>query len=255
MSPLTAWLIAATLTSLPAQVEEVPPTGAIDGRFVVTLGDDELSVRQLGATIAYLEGIDQPITFESPAAPAVIRQKDAKFLPNFLIVPVGQRVEIPNEDKIFHNVFSYSKPNQFDLGLYEEGAVRSITFDHPGVVKIYCSIHESMNGMIVVTPNPHFSRVHPDGSFRLDGVPPGKYHLTVWSERAPKLQSVIEVAPRERTATSIRLRLDSREETKIRQSSAGAGGSPRPATTPGAEKSVLLPTQSKTLDCCEEDVP
>ena len=254
MSLLTAWLLASTFATLPPQAEETPPAGAIDGRVVVTLGEDELSVRQLGATVVYLEGIDAPIPFEKPKAPAVIRQKDAKFLPNFLVVPVGQRVEIPNEDKIFHNVFSYSKPNQFDLGLYEEGAVRSITFDHPGVVKIYCSIHESMNGMIVVTPNPYFDRVHPDGSFRLDAIPPGKYRLVVWSERTPELKSEIEVIAGERTPSTVNLRLDAPKEGAVRPSSADGSGALAPATTPGSTDRSSG-SNSHELDCCEEDVP
>ena len=254
MSLVTAWLLAATLTTLPPQAEETPPVGAIDGRVVVTLGGEELTVRQLGAMVVYLEGIDEPIAFDAPKAPAVIRQKDAKFLPNFLVVPVGQKVEIPNEDKIFHNVFSYSKPNQFDLGLYEEGAVRSITFDHPGVVKIYCSIHESMNGMIIVTPSPFFDRVHPDGSFRLDAIPPGKYRLVAWSERAPELKSEVEVVAGDRTQITVNLRLDPPKNGAVRPSSADGSGAPAPATTPGsADRSPG--SNSHELDCCEEDVP
>jgi hypothetical protein len=114
-----------------------------------------------------------------------VHQRDARFAPRFLAVAAGQTVEMPNDDAIYHNVFSYSKPNDFDLGLYPAGQSRSVTLRHPGAVNLYCSIHESMNGTIFVAPSPWFAVLGADGRFAIAGVPPGRYALSTWSERLP----------------------------------------------------------------------
>jgi hypothetical protein len=105
-----------------------------------------------------------------------------------------------NDDTIYHNVFSYSQPNAFDLGLYPAGEVREIVFDHAGVVRTYCSIHENMNGTIFVAPTPHFARVDASGRFRIQNVPAGRWTLRTWAERLPAWQGSVAVVAGE-TAT------------------------------------------------------
>jgi len=100
-------------------------------------------------------------------------------------VAAGQPVQMANDDAIYHNVFSYSRPNDFDLGLYPAGESRTLRLRHPGVVKLYCSIHETMNATILVTPTPWFDTVNGRGGYALTGVPPGRYRVSVWSERLP----------------------------------------------------------------------
>ena len=100
---------------------------------------------------------------------------------------------MPNDDVIFHNVFSYSTPNDFDLGLYPRGESRAKTFQYPGVVRIYCSIHESMSATIFVAPSSHFAVAEPDGDFALRDVPPGKYRLRTWNRRLPPSSQLVEV--------------------------------------------------------------
>jgi plastocyanin len=125
--------------------------------------------------------------------PAQVHQNGARFEPPFLAVARGQLVEMPNDDVIFHNVFSYSEPNDFDLGMYPSGQSRSLRFEHSGLVRIYCSIHEAMDGLIFVAPSGLFARPDAQGRYAITGVAPGRYRLHVWSERLPERVQGIEV--------------------------------------------------------------
>lgn len=130
-----------------------------------------------------------------PASQPKVNQKNARFAPQFLAIAAGQSVAMPNDDAIYHNVFSYSTPNDFDLGLYPAGESRKVTFRHAGVVRTYCSIHESMSGTIFVAPNAYFAVVRPSGDFEIRGVVPGRYRLTTWCERLPAATREIQVDP------------------------------------------------------------
>ena len=109
-----------------------------------------------------------------------LAQRDTAFVPAVLVVPPGATVDFPNEDPFFHNVFSYSAVKRFDLGRYPRGESRSVRFDRPGVVRIYCEVHESMRAAVIVTASTHHAVVGEDGRFRIDGVPPGSYTLVLW---------------------------------------------------------------------------
>lgn len=158
----------------------------------------------LGPVVVYLDPADGRAA-KPPAQPAEIRQAGARFQPDFLLITAGQHVTMPNDDTIYHNVFSYSKPNDFDLGYYPGGAARGVTFEHPGVVQIYCSIHESMSGTIFVAPSRHHARVRPDGRFRIEGVPTGAYTLGVWSRMLPPVERDIAVTAGEPLAVDLTL--------------------------------------------------
>jgi plastocyanin len=127
------------------------------------------------------------------AARAEVRQRDARFSPPFLAVAAGARVSMPNDDDIYHNVFSFSAPNEFDLGLYAAGEARAVTLRHAGVVKIYCSIHESMSGTIFVAPSPWFAVAGADGRFAIGEVPGGRFRLRTWAERLPPVERLVEL--------------------------------------------------------------
>jgi plastocyanin len=114
---------------------------------------------------------------------ATVRQKNKTFQPRVLAVPAGATVDFPNDDNIFHNVFSLSAPQPFDLGLYRAGDTRSLTFAGPGVFRVFCNIHPQMNAFIVVAPSTFVTVASSDGRFTLD-LPPGRYRLTALSERA-----------------------------------------------------------------------
>ncbi|MFQ5537363.1 MAG: carboxypeptidase regulatory-like domain-containing protein [Gemmatimonadota bacterium] len=116
-----------------------------------------------------------------PLSPVpVMAQQDTAFVPAARVIPVGTTVRFPNEDTFFHNVFSYSKPARFDLGRYPRGEAKEVTFDEPGIVKVYCEVHEFMRAAIVVTENPFAAVLDGDGRFRFAGVPAGTYTLVAW---------------------------------------------------------------------------
>ena len=132
--------------------------------------------------------IDQPgLTASAAAQPPVniIIQKDGTFKPHVLPVLVGTTVEWPNKDDIYHNVFSMSDPKPFDLGIYKSREVKRVTFDKPGRVDVFCSIHTKMNCVVLVLENPYFASTDPKGNFRIENVPPGTYQLKAWHERLP----------------------------------------------------------------------
>ncbi len=184
---MTRWL--ACLVALgPAAPEE---SFAVRGR--VKLAVTGVSIGALRPAVAYLDAREGRLEFAAPREPARISQHKARFTPAFLVVCAGQAVEMPNDDSITHNVFSYSKPNAFDLGLYPKGERRSVTLAHPGVVRIYCSIHKSMKGTIFVAPSPYSAVVDSEGSFEIRGVPAGSYLLKLWSDVVPEASREIEV--------------------------------------------------------------
>jgi plastocyanin len=114
------------------------------------------------------------------AGPLRLAQKDTAFQPTLLIVPRGATVAFPNEDPFFHNVFSYSKAKRFDLGRYPRGESKSVTFEEAGVVRVFCEVHKWMRAVVLVADNPYHAQVGGDGSFAIQGVPPGRYRVVVW---------------------------------------------------------------------------
>lgn len=107
-----------------------------------------------------------------------------RFDPHLLVVPVGSRVDFPNKDPFFHNVFSLFDGKRFDLGLYEAGSTRGVRFDRAGVSFIFCNIHPQMSAVVVTMKTPYYGVTGKTGRVRIAGVPEGRYQLEVWSERA-----------------------------------------------------------------------
>jgi plastocyanin len=134
------------------------------------------SVQRIPAVV-YIEG---RLPGAAPAASVEMAQRDTAFAPSVMVVPAHTDVRFPNRDPFFHNVFSYSTAQRFDLGRYPRGESKTVRFDEPGVVKIYCEVHESMRAAVVVTENPFHAVLGADGTFTLDGVPAGVHKLVVW---------------------------------------------------------------------------
>ncbi len=139
-------------------------------------GFDELS-----RVVIYLQGpgLDRGVPVR-----ATLTQKSLRFHPEIAVVPVGSTVSFPNEDPIFHNVFSLSTAKTFDLGYYPKGQTRVVRFDRPGVVQVYCHIHADMSAAILVVPSSWWTRPTADGSFSMKGIPPGSYELVAWHRSA-----------------------------------------------------------------------
>jgi len=140
---------------------------------------------ELGNVVVYLESAPAlgvaPVV---PPAPYRIEQVGLAFEPHVLAVPRGATVEFPNRDVVFHNVFSLSKAASFDLGRYPSGASRSVRFDKPGIVKVFCHIHSDMSAILVVLDHPFFASPGRDGRYSIAGLPPGEYRVVPWHERA-----------------------------------------------------------------------
>ena len=155
--------------------------------------------------VVWLEPVDRAASAAAglprqPAGRFRLVQKDKKFTPHIIVVPAGAVVEFPNEDPFFHNVFSLFNGKRFDLGLYEAGTTRSVTFNTPGICYIFCNIHPEMSAVVVVTETPYFALSNGAGEVTLRGVPPGRYELNVWDEHC--LPEALQALRREITVSA-----------------------------------------------------
>jgi plastocyanin len=160
-----------------------PPVATLSGQVSLPGGVDEAYV--------YVDG-------RMPTRPRAIeiKQQDKQFSPQVAVVPVGSKVSFPNTDAVFHNVFSRSPALTFDLGTVKSGEKpKAVTLPNPGEVEIYCNIHSKMRASILVTPNGHYTKVKPDGSFSLPGVPVGSRKVVVWGPSIKPASQVVEVRP------------------------------------------------------------
>ncbi len=139
--------------------------------------------RVLTPSVAWLAPLPQ-----TPASPFVpdqhytLLQKNREFKPHLLVIPVGSVVDFPNKDPFFHNVFSLFDGKRFDLGLYEAGSTKSVTFSREGVSYIFCNIHPEMSAVVLTLSTSLFSIADSSGNFHIVHVPPGEYEMHVWIE-------------------------------------------------------------------------
>jgi plastocyanin len=141
-----------------------------------------------------------------------IRQDGLAFVPHVLPVLRGTTVEFPNTDPVFHNVFSLARAATFDLGRYPRGDARSVRFDTPGIVKVFCHIHSDMSAVVMVLDNPFYVAPDPEGRFRLDGLPPGEYKVVAWHERAHPSRRTVRVEPGRATTVTFDIPLSDGED-------------------------------------------
>ena len=136
----------------------------------------------LGRAAVFLESIDgRPAS--KPTAAAVMREQVGGFEPDFVVVAVGQPVEFVNDDEIFHGVFSYSRPNSFTRRPFPPGQSRTVSFQHPGVVRAYCPLHLTLPVVILVVPDAHYAVPDSRGDFQIGSVPAGRYRISLWTEQ------------------------------------------------------------------------
>jgi plastocyanin len=149
--------------------------------------EDPLSFERARVVI-YLEGqhTSKPVT-------ATIEQKNRRFIPDMLIVPIWSTVSFPNLDPIFHNVFSLSKPSRFDLGNYPKDHTRTVEFSKPGIVFVGCHLHPNMGAVVVVSPNQWCTRADAAGRFTLRDTPPGRYTIVAWHKAAGFFRDSIRI--------------------------------------------------------------
>ncbi len=183
MPKLLAALLGTLLVAAP------PATGAtLAGKVVlVENGTDRIDA---GNAVVWIEG-----TGHGPGTPPRFEMKQAskRFLPRVLVVQAGATVDFPNADPIYHNVFSVSGANRFDLGLYRSGAAKAKKFDEPGLVRVYCNIHPQMIGFVMVVDSAFAAVTGSDGAFRFEGVPPGAYVVKAWHEEGSEVAQPVTV--------------------------------------------------------------
>ena len=148
---------------------------------------DPLSFERARVVI-YLEG-----RHAAPPVMATLDQENRRFSQDTVVIPAGSRVSFPNQDPIFHNVFSLSKAKMFDLGNYAKGETRTVTFTEPGIVYVNCHLHSNMGAAIVVTPNQWNAKAERSGHFTLHDVPPGTYTVVAWHKAAGFFRKQIQV--------------------------------------------------------------
>lgn len=154
------------------------PSAGYAPRAVVTPALAESS--ELRNVVVYLK--DAPAR-SAPPVHVAIHQHDENFFPRVVAVPVGSTVDFPNDDPLYHNVFSLSRAKTFNLGRYPTGGSGSVRFDKPGIVKVFCDIHSHMTATVAVFNHPWFAVPAADGHFELPDVPPGDHQVTAWHER------------------------------------------------------------------------
>jgi plastocyanin len=161
---------AKRATATVAAVDRRP--GSIEGKVTVNGGSIE-------DVYVYVENVKMPLAHHKVVE---IKQEGRQFNPRVAVVQTGTNLMFPNMDAVYHNVFSNSPRNSFDLGTYQAGdKARSVTVTGPGVVDIFCNIHQKMSAKVLVVPSVLYAKVHPDGTFRIENVPPGVRRLVAWS--------------------------------------------------------------------------
>jgi plastocyanin len=195
--PAARAALIVPLLTLPAVVGAGTVTGKVElvdkgGRKATDLSD----------VVVYVDGA----RIKPRPATATMVMKGKAFNPHVVVVPVGGTVQFPNEDPIFHNAFSVSGENRFDMELYKRPKVGAFTFQHPGVVKVYCNIHPQMSAVVVVRDNPYFTKAASDGTFTVENVPAGTHTLRAWHDRAG--EAGVQVTVPERGAATAALKLD-----------------------------------------------
>lgn len=187
-------VVSARQSVAAVEAAPVPQTGTVRGKVQVAPGEP----------VAY-------VFVENLRGPAVggkftIEQVRKQFTPPWAVVQRGKTIQFPNLDNIYHNVFSLSPGNNFDLGLYAAGGTsRSHTFMEAGVVDVHCNIHPQMSASVLVVPNKHFAKVGAGGSFELTGVPSGRRKIAAWSPGSKVSSDWVEVAAGGTAEVSLRL--------------------------------------------------
>ena len=191
-STLHYWCCVVLLSSLPAWTQ-------VTLSAHVELGDRR-SAQRSGNVVLWLSPVVGHADFLPSAAqrPRLV-QHNKSFEPHVLVVPVGSVVQFPNRDPFFHNVFSLFEGKRFDLGLYESGTTRNVSFDRPGISYIFCNIHAEMSAVVIALETPYFGISNRNGEIVIAHVPAGRYMMRTWYETA--LMESLDAMAREISVT------------------------------------------------------
>src|SRR5688572_7742174 len=199
-----AFMLSAAAT--PAQRPLGAIRGRVDIRRVVLAPERRPGVADLGSpgprdlpdtrrAVVYLETAPAGAFEDREPRRMRMDQRNETFVPHVLAVDTGTLVDFPNNDSIYHNVFSLSKPKRFDLGRYAKGKSRAVRFDRPGIVRVFCEIHSHMSAFVLVFSHPYYAPTDSDGRYRIDNIPPGTYTVSAWHEGAARDTRTITIPP------------------------------------------------------------
>jgi plastocyanin len=188
-----AGLAIAVLLGLAGRSDAGTIRGRVDVRFEPHAPGHRPNVADLGApaardvpdrrrSVVFLETAPRGAFEDAERPRARLDQRNEAFHPYVLAIMAGTTVDFPNNDRTYHNVFSYSKPRRFDLGRYPQGESKSVRFDIPGAVRVFCDIHAHMSAYILVFAHPYFAATDAEGRYQIVGVPSGTYTLSVWTD-------------------------------------------------------------------------
>jgi plastocyanin len=177
-------------TALVLRLLASPPVGAGTVSGKVALIQNGVPRTDASNAVVWIEGVHQGAI---GAMKGEMKSSSKRFLPRVVAIPKNATVDFPNADPIYHNVFSVSGANRFDLGLYRSGASKSKRFEEAGLVRIYCNIHPQMVGFVMVVDSDLVAITGPDGSFKFDGVPPGSYVVKAWHEEGTEVAHPVAV--------------------------------------------------------------
>jgi plastocyanin len=202
-----AALQAAMLAIAAAAAADEPRRGTIRGsvdvRRVIQPAEDRPAVGTVGMaphavpdrrrSVVYLETAPRGAFELREGARTVMDQRDETFVPYVLAIAAGTVVDFTNNDRTYHNVFSFTKGNRFDLGRYGRGRSKAVRFDRPGIVRVFCDIHSHMSAFILVFGHRFFAMTDAEGRYQIDGVPPGTYTLVAWNDGQARESSTVTV--------------------------------------------------------------
>lgn len=187
-------VIAGASCALPAaHADNVSPrSGSIAGSVTV-LDKNDREMKDRSNVVVFLDGVTLSQQQTTTITPPKISHKGRAFSPRVLPIVRNGTVDFFNDDDIYHNVFSLSKSKTFDLGIYPKGTSKLVTFDKPGLVKIYCNIHPNMISNILVLNNGFFAQTGVDGAYEIPNVPDGDFILRAWSAYSDEVHREISI--------------------------------------------------------------
>jgi plastocyanin len=172
----------------------------LSARIQVVEASAKTESSHAGNVVVWLSPVGKrTVTKPVPNHPLRLTQHNKSFEPHLLVVPVGAVVQFPNRDPFFHNVFSLFEGKRFDLGLYEAGSTRNVSFDRPGISYIFCNIHAEMSAVVVALDTPYYGISNDKGEVVISQVPTGRYTLHMWYETA--LPETLDAMTREVNVT------------------------------------------------------
>lgn len=195
-TPASAGVIRGTLRVPASASQSAPVANAYPGHAAAMPGNHMIARGLVSDAVIYVEAIPAEINSALAAnapPPPRLAQRDQMFAPRVVAIAAGGSVDFPNQDPIYHNVFSLSPVKRFDLGKYPKGSSRRVEFRKTGLVNVYCDIHSNMEAFILVVPNRAYARPATNGDFALPELPAGSYTLKVWHPDLGTQTSTAEV--------------------------------------------------------------